>query len=92
LPEIKKLQGEKTVDLVNQFLAKWPNIEGRKQVGEETYYPKRTRRDDEIDLRKTIIENFNHLRIVDNQKYPAWFKFNDQTYILKIYKYQGNIN
>lgn len=86
LTEIKQKQGEKTTELIYKFLKKWPNINGKPQVGEPSYYPKRTEKDDILDSEKTIIENFNHLRIVDNEKYPARFKFKGQTYILKIYK------
>jgi methionyl-tRNA formyltransferase len=86
LPEIKQKQGEKTVQLVDTFLKKWPDVKCESQVGEPTYFPKRTEGDDELDPQKTIIENFNHLRIVHNEKYPAWFRFKGEKYILKIYQ------
>lgn len=85
LPEIKHKQGLKTIELVEKFVSKWPNVTPVKQYGEETYYLKRDAKDDEIDPRKSIIENFNHLRIVDNEKYPAWFRYKDRKYKLKIY-------
>ena len=87
LPEIKKQQGEKTIGLVLKFLRNWPNIHGKPQEGEATYYPKRTFKDDELDPGKSIIENFNKLRIVDNEKYPAWFVYNGCRYKIKIYPY-----
>lgn len=86
LPEIKQKQGEKTVELVHRFIEAWPHIEGKPQEGEPSYYRKRTWKDDRLDPEKSIIENFNHLRIVDNEKYPAWFEYKGQKYILKIYK------
>ncbi|MCD6225412.1 MAG: methionyl-tRNA formyltransferase [Deltaproteobacteria bacterium] len=86
LSEIKQKQGKKTAELVYTFLEKWPNIRRKTQSGEATYHRKRTERDDELDVGKTIIENFNHLRIVDNEKYPAWFKYKRHKYIVKIYK------
>ena len=86
LPEIKQKQGQKTTELVYKFVEKWPNIRGETEAGEATYYRKRTEKDDELDPEKTVGENFNHLRIVDNEKYPAWFQYEGQKYIIKINK------
>jgi methionyl-tRNA formyltransferase len=86
LPEIKQKQGNKTCELVYKFLEIWPNIEGKPQEGEPTYYPRRTIQNDALIPTRTIIENFNHLRIVNNEKYPAWFEYKGQKYIIKIYK------
>ena len=87
LPAIKQKQGEKTIDLVIQFMNQWPNVKGESQVGTPSYYPKRTEKDDALDAEKTIIENFDHLRIVDNEKYPAWFEYRNRKYKIKIYSY-----
>ena len=35
---------------------------------------------------KTIKEQFNLLRVVDNEKYPAFFDYSGTRYLLKIYK------
>jgi sialic acid synthase SpsE len=43
-----------------------------------------------LDIDKTIQEQFNLLRIVDNEKYPAFFDFADHRYVLRIEKYQPN--
>ncbi|KPA15158.1 methionyl-tRNA formyltransferase [Candidatus Magnetomorum sp. HK-1] len=90
LPEIREKQGLKTVEIVLKFLEKWPDLKVKKQEGEPTYYPKRTYADDQLDVNKTITENFNHLRIVDNNLYPAWFDFQGNKYLLKIYKTSGD--
>jgi len=86
LPDIKKKQGIKTVEIVLKFLEQWPNLEAKDQKGKPSYYSKRTGADDQIDINKTIAENFNHLRIVDNEHYPAWFEYKGHKYILKIYQ------
>jgi len=86
LAEIKQKQGEKTAELIYSFLEKWPDIQARPQQGEPSFYRRRTRKDDALDIEKSLIENFNHLRIVDNEKYPAWFEYKGQKYILKIFK------
>ena len=85
LSEIKQKQAAKTAELVYRFVEMWPNIKGKPQAGEPTYYPRRSEDDDVLDPQKTIIENFNHLRILDNEKYPGWFKYRNRKYRIKIY-------
>ena len=85
LSEIKHKQGVKTIEMVCKFLEEWPDLEPVEQVGTPTFYSRRTIEDDRIDVQKTLAENFDHLRIVDNEKYPAWFEHRGRKYILKIY-------
>ena len=56
------------------------------QKGDVSYYPRRTIEDSELDVDKTIREQFNLLRVVDNDNYPAFIKMHDKKYILKIEK------
>ena len=86
LPEIKDLQGLATIQLIENFVENYPNNIGRVQRGEASYYPKRTSKDSELDPKKSIEEQFNLLRVIDNQRYPAFFFINDVKYILKIEK------
>ncbi len=83
--EIRHKQGQKTVEMIIEFLEKWPDIQPIQQTGEPTYFPKRSKKHDELDTRMRLSELFNHLRIVDNERYPAWFQINGHKYILKIY-------
>lgn len=85
LPEIKRKQGAKTVEMVVKLLEQWPNVTPFPQQGTPDYYPKRTREHDKLDVDKSLAENFDHLRIVDNEKYPAWFEYKGRKYIIKIY-------
>lgn len=55
-----------------------------KQSGIETFYAKRDSKDSELDINKTINEQFNLLRIVDNERYPAFFYKEKKKYIIKI--------
>ena len=54
------------------------------QKGRESFYKKRTAQDSLLNIHKTINEQFNLLRIVDNENYPAYFYKNNKKYILKI--------
>ena len=61
-------------------------LSGMEQSGEESFYPRRLPKDSELDINKSIDEQFNLFRIVDNDKYPAFFIKNGKKYVLKIYE------
>lgn len=86
LPELKHLQGEFTIRLIVKFLENINEISKNVQTGESSFYPRRTKEDSQLDINKTIKEQFNLLRVCDNERYPAFFLLGDQKYILKIYK------
>ena len=86
LPEIKDKQGQKTKELILKFLDDYPEIHGREQSGEESFYPRRRPEDSALDVDKTIKEQFNLLRVCDNERYPAFFTMNGKKYVIKIYK------
>ncbi|MDE3742217.1 formyltransferase family protein [Maribacter polysaccharolyticus] len=86
LTEIKHQQGLKTIELIIKFIRNKTRISGKSQKGVSTYYTKRGPNDSALDIHKSIDEQFNLLRIVDNDRYPAFFEKNGQKYIIKIYK------
>lgn len=86
LPELKHMQGEATVELIMNFIEKYPNVKGNEQKGESSYYPKRTIEDSELDTSKSVDELFNLLRVCDNSRYPAYFEKKGIKYYLKIEK------
>jgi len=86
LNELHDIQGGKINELVFKFVSLYPDVEGKTQEGAETFYQRRNVVDSELDIDKSIKEQFNLLRIVDNKKYPAFFEYMDQEYILTIQK------
>ena len=86
LDEIKTQQGLITNKLIKKFIKSFPEIKGRKQIGESTFYKRRTIESSQLNINKTIKEQFNLLRIVDNERYPAYFTINGNKYTLKIKK------
>jgi methionyl-tRNA formyltransferase len=86
LDEIRSKQAEATKTLIIQLLNDYPNIHRTPQKGEATTYPRRTMQDDRLDPDKTISEQFNHLRIANNELYPAYFILNGVKYLIKITK------
>lgn len=87
LEEWQDILGKKIVEMCLSYVSNYGQIKPKKQVGKETFYAKRTPKDSELNIIKTIKEQFNLLRIVDNEKYPAFFEMNGQKYKLKIEKY-----
>jgi methionyl-tRNA formyltransferase len=82
--ELRHLQGEKTIELCVQFLQAFPSISSVAQVGEPTYFRRRTPDDSRLDPDKTIRQQFNLLRTVDNNRYPAFFEIDGHRYYLRI--------
>jgi len=82
--EIRELQGFKTVELCLDFILNGRIEDARDQAGEATYFRRRTPADSKLDVHKTIAEQFDLLRIVDNQRYPAYFNYRGRAYRLKI--------
>lgn len=84
--EMHEALGEKINEMIIDFLNRYPEIVGSVQIGEESFYQRRKPADSELDPSKNIIEQFNLLRVVENEKYPAFFNHLGHKYILKIYK------
>lgn len=86
LPEIHHILGRKIIEMCEAFAAKWPAIlaTGVPQEGESTYYKKRSAANSRLDPTKSIADQFNLFRVVDNEKYPAYFELFGKRYILKI--------
>ena len=72
--------------MIIEFVERFSSITRNPQVGKETFYPRRNKKENELDVNKTITEQFNLLRVVDNERYPAYFYKYGKKYILKIYK------
>lgn len=86
IDEIKEKQGEATIRLIHSFLNSMDTIKGTEQSGEESFYPKRGPKDSELDIHKSIDEQFNLLRVCDNERYPSYFFKDGKKYTIKIYK------
>ena len=84
--ELRKIQALKTLELINRFLKKYPNVKKSKQKGMSSFNNRRKKVDSRIDINKSIKQQFNLLRICDNDKYPAYFKYKKKIFIIKIFK------
>lgn len=84
--ELKAAQGQKTVELCLRFVDAYPRVMGVPQQGQPTFYRRRQPQDSQLDVHKTIAEQFDLLRVVDNERYPAYIEHRGHRYFLKIYK------
>lgn len=84
--EIRSKQGEATVSIIMKFFDQQSDIKPVPQEGESTFYSRRVPEDSRLDPEKSISEQFNLLRVVDNERYPAFFEFCGKRYCLKIFK------
>ncbi|MFM7468095.1 MAG: methionyl-tRNA formyltransferase [Vampirovibrionales bacterium] len=86
--EIRQAQAMKTLSMCHTFLNGYPSILASQQTqeGEPTFYPRRTAESSKLDIHQTIASQFQLLRIVDNQEYPAFFEYQGHRYTLTIRK------
>ena len=88
IDELREAQAKVTIGLCKRFVDGYPQIceEAQEQAGNESFYPRRRAMDSKIDPAQTIGAQFNSLRVVDNQRYPAFFDLNGWRYLLRIDK------
>ncbi|MBF8280748.1 MAG: arnA [Candidatus Magasanikbacteria bacterium] len=86
LHEIQKKAGEIIIRMIVWFVANIKKIKGRRQVGRESFYPRRRPADSEVDPHKSLIALFNNFRVANNEQYPVFFRYRGRKYILKIYQ------
>lgn len=86
LQELRETMARKIIEMSVDYVSEFYNIVSIEQSGEETFFPRRRAKDDEIDVNKTISEQFNHFRIADNEKYPLFFYYRGEKFYIKIEK------
>jgi len=85
-PQWRKLQADATIEICQEFVSKYPSIlnQARHQGGEASFYSRRRPSHSELNPKKTIAEQFNLLRVVDNKNYPAFFDLAGNRFVLRI--------
>ena len=83
--DIRAKQAKASFDLIFRFLSAYPNLEREKQTGDGHFYRRRTAKDNELDPALSIEEQFNILRIGNNEDWPSYFFIDGKKFILKIY-------
>lgn len=86
LDEIQEILANKILDMCERYVQSPERFPASEQRGEESFYPRLTREDDRLDAEKSIAEQFDHFRIADNERFPLWFSYRGERYLLKIYR------
>lgn len=84
--EMRRTLGDAHLALCQRFMAEPTPPVGQAQRGEPSHFPRRRPEDSRLDPSKTIAEQFDLLRTVDNRAYPAFFEFRGHVYKLTIEK------
>jgi len=85
--EINQKLFQAEIKLIEEAMNKANIISPKSQAGlESNYYPKRTPEDSRLNIHKSLIEQFNLLRISDENRYPAFFEHLGYKYIVRIEK------
>lgn len=87
LDEINLKLFEAELYLMTEAVEHFSDIRSTMQIGESgEYMKKRTPADSNLDPYKSIAEQFNLLRVVDSERYPAFFIYQGYKYLIKIEK------
>ncbi|HEY0941087.1 MAG TPA: formyltransferase family protein [Steroidobacter sp.] len=87
LPEINEQLFKIELELMTAAVEQWGLIEPQPQIGEAgEYMPKRSPEHSRLDPEKSIAEQFDLLRVVDSQRYPAFMDFRGRRYLIRIEK------
>ena len=84
--DLRKEQGRVTEELCMKYIRGYSegSLVQTKQTGGWSFYPRRTPEDSEIDVTKTVAEQFQLFRVADNVRYPLWFEYRGVKYTLKV--------
>jgi methionyl-tRNA formyltransferase len=82
----RQLQGDKTIELCLRFISEYNLLNPIEQSGGSTYYRRRRPADSEINPDRSIREQINLFRILDNVRYPGFFYINGIKYEIQIKK------
>ena len=86
MEEWRALQAQATIALCLEWLDCYAEVlEGaRPQQGDASHYRRRRAADSELDPQRSLAEQFNLLRVVDNQRYPAFVELRGRCYELQV--------
>ncbi len=84
--EWRALQAQATLDLCLAWFDRYREVvaAAQPQHGEASHYRRRLPADSQLDPECSLSEQFNLLRVVDNQRYPAFFHWRGRLYELQI--------
>ena len=86
LEEWRTLQARATFELCLDWFDRYQEVvnAAQPQHGEASHYRRRRPADSQLDPELSLAEQFNLLRVVDNERYPASFQWRGRNYILNL--------
>lgn len=84
--EIRMQQATATLQAITDFLGVYPGLTRTKQTGKDSFYPRRSSQDAELDVDKSVREQFNLLRIGNNEEWPSHFYIDGHKYVVKVFR------
>lgn len=84
--EMRAKLGETIVKMCLRFTNSPSPPTARSQSGPTNWYRRRRPQDSQLDVNQPLGEQFDLLRVVDNQRYPAFFDYRGHRYTLRIEK------
>ena len=84
--EIRAIQANKTFELCDRYLAEADRIVPLEQQGIETFYDRRSPSHSELDIDRSLREQFNLLRVCSNDHFPAYFEHLGHRFVIRITK------
>tara|TARA_B110000008_G_scaffold209315_1_gene208133 strand:- start:1992 stop:2639 length:648 start_codon:yes stop_codon:yes gene_type:complete len=86
--EINELIFNAEIKLMSFAIANFNIVKPSKQDKKKsTYWPKRSSKDSEIDLKKTLDEQFDLIRVCDPSRFPAFFYKNGKKYRISVSRF-----
>lgn len=87
LPEIHEALFAAEISLMDEAVDRLDEIRPVPQDDRAaTHYSRRTPVDSRLDPEKSIAEQFKLLRVVDTDRFPAWFEYRGKRYLVRIEK------
>ena len=84
--EWRDLQAQKTLELCLFWIDRYQEVvsAAQPQHGDSSYFPRRKPVDSQLNPNRSLVDQFNLLRVVDNHAYPAFFYWRGRKYKLQI--------
>ena len=86
IDELREKQGRTTVELCCRFLDEARPLAGVPQQGTARSFARRHPRDSRLNAELSLAQQFDLLRVVNNDRYPAFFEMRGHRYTLRIDK------
>ena len=82
----RTLQAQATLELCLAWFDRYREVvaAAQPQQGEASHYRRRRPADSQLDPESSLAEQFNLLRVVDNQRYPAFVHWRGRRFVLQV--------